>query len=130
MKKAVIYARYSNSYGAHSYIQKQIKICQDYADAHSIEIEAVYSDIGSALKKRFGFDHMLKEAEQRDWNYIIVYTQDRLAVTIETLVKECQVLANKNIEVICIKENLKINIKDYLEAPFITFGALLPKKGD
>ena len=130
MKKAVIYARYSHSNDAQNHIQKQIKICQDYADTHSIEIVGVYSDIGSALKKRFAFDLMLKEALKSDWDYIIVYTQDRFAKTIETLLNELQSLADNNIEIVCIKENSKINLKDYIEAPFITFGIRPPKKGD
>ena len=57
MKKAVIYARYSHSNDAQNHIQKQIKICQDYADTHSIEIVGVYSDIGDRKSTRLNSSH-------------------------------------------------------------------------
>lgn len=43
-KRAVIYARYSNSHQREESIERQIEICNDYATAHNMLVIGSYVD--------------------------------------------------------------------------------------
>lgn len=81
MKTAVIYARYSSSNQTEQSIEGQIHVCEDYAKRNNIIIVDSYIDraISGTTDERDAFQRMLKDSNNKKWNYVLVYKLDRFA---------------------------------------------------
>lgn len=81
MKIAVIYARYSSNNQTEQSIEGQVHVCEDYAKRHNIIIVDSYIDraISGTTDERDAFQRMLKDSNNKKWNYVLVYKLDRFA---------------------------------------------------
>ena len=65
MTRAVIYARYSTDKQAESSIADQVRVCQDYAEAHAMTVTETFADegiSGAALGNRPGARKLMETA--------------------------------------------------------------------
>lgn len=81
MKTAVIYARYSSTNQTEQSIEGQVHVCEDYAKKHDIIIVDSYIDraISGTTDNRESFQKMLKDSNNKKWDYVLVYKLDRFA---------------------------------------------------
>lgn len=81
MKTAVIYARYSSTNQTEQSIEGQVHVCQDYAKRNDIIIVDSYIDraISGTTDEREFFQKMLKDSNNKKWDYVLVYKLDRFA---------------------------------------------------
>lgn len=86
---AVIYARYSpGPRQTDQSIEGQVRDCMAYAEENNIKILAVYADrhiSGSDFENRSEFNRMIRDAEKKQFESIIVWKIDRLAETAKKL---------------------------------------------
>lgn len=78
---AVIYARFSSSKQHEQSIDGQIRYCTEYANRCGYKIVDTYIDraISGTSDNRPDFQRMIKDAEKRNFQYIIVWKLDRFA---------------------------------------------------
>ena len=81
MKTAVIYARYSSTNQTEQSIEGQVHVCEDYANRNNILIVDSYIDraISGTTDNREAFQKMLKDSNNKKWDYVLVYKLDRFA---------------------------------------------------
>ena len=81
MKTAVIYARYSSNNQTEQSIEGQVHVCQDFAKRNDIIIVDSYIDraISGTTDEREAFQRMLKDSNNKKWDYVLVYKLDRFA---------------------------------------------------
>ncbi len=81
MKTAVIYARYSCDAQTEQSIEGQLRVCEDYAKSHDILILDTYIDraMTGTNDQRPDFRRMIKDSAKRQWDYVLVYKQDRFS---------------------------------------------------
>ena len=81
MKTAVIYARYSSTNQTEQSIEGQMHVCEDYARRNNILIVDSYIDraISGTTDNRESFQKMLKDSNNKKWDYVLVYKLDRFA---------------------------------------------------
>ena len=81
MKKAVIYARYSSHRQREESIERQLEICHKFAEDNDFEVIAEYCDREQSGRtdNRLNFQKMMKDAERREFEAVIVLKQDRFA---------------------------------------------------
>lgn len=81
MKKAVIYARYSSSAQSEQSIEGQLRVCNEFAEQNGYTVVNQFIDraISGKTDKRPDFIKMIAEAENRNFNYVIVYKIDRFS---------------------------------------------------
>ena len=81
MKTAGIYARYSSTNQTEQSIEGQVHVCQDFAKRNNIIIVDSYIDraISGTTDERDSFQRMLKDSNNKKWNYVLVYKLDRFA---------------------------------------------------
>ena len=81
MMKAAIYARYSGDHQRESSIDDQVRNCTRYIDAESFIVSKHYHDkaITGAVKARPGYLQMLKDAEARVFDVLVVDDLSRLS---------------------------------------------------
>ena len=81
MKTAVIYARYSSNNQTEQSIEGQVHVCQDFAKRNDIVIVDSYIDraISGTTDEREAFQRMLKDSNNKKWDYVLVYKLDRFA---------------------------------------------------
>lgn len=78
---AVIYARYSpGPRQTDQSIEGQVRDCMEYAKDHDIKVLDVYADkhiSGSDFENRTAFNKMIRDAEKKQFEAIIVWKIDR-----------------------------------------------------
>jgi site-specific DNA recombinase len=86
MKKAYIYARFSDEDRARSNtdrsIDTQVKVCYEYAKSRDIEVISKFTDegkSGTSVTKRKGLQSLLERIKTFPVGYLLVYDIDRLA---------------------------------------------------
>lgn len=81
MKKAVIYARYSSHKQREESIERQLEICHKFAEDNDYEVIAEYCDREQSGRtdNRLKFQKMMKDAERREFDAVIILKQDRFA---------------------------------------------------
>lgn len=81
MRNTVIYARYSSDRQREESIEGQIRVCEDFAKRNDLSVLKVYSDraLTGRTDKRPEFQLMVKEAELRMFEVVIVYKLNRFA---------------------------------------------------
>ena len=79
--KAVIYARYSSDRQRDVSIDQQIKHIEQYAQHNAYDVIGTYTDraLTGRTDARPGFQQMMKDAEKRQFQFIIVYSLDRFS---------------------------------------------------
>lgn len=81
MKKAVIYARYSSHKQREESIERQLEICYKFAEDNDYEVIAEYCDREQTGRNdnRLNFQKMMKDAERKEFEAVIILKQDRFA---------------------------------------------------
>lgn len=81
MSNAVIYARYSSSNQREESIAGQLRECKRYAKLNGYSIIGEYTDSALTGKtdKRPGFQQMIKDSDNRQFEAVIVWKLDRFA---------------------------------------------------
>ena len=108
MKKAVIYARFSCSNQTEQSIEGQIRVCKEYAQRNNIVILNEYIDRAKSgtNDSRPSFQKMIKDSQEQDWDYILVYKLDRFSRDKYDSAHYKHLLKDKNIRVISATENI------------------------
>ncbi len=81
MNRAVVYARYSSSSQNEQSIDTQIDLCTEYAKKNDLVVVNSYIDRGmtGTNTKRPGFQKMIADSFNDEFEYVIVYKLDRFA---------------------------------------------------
>lgn len=81
MTKIVIYVRYSSRSQRDASIEQQLEVCRRYAAAHGLEIVRIYEDraLTGTNDNRPGFQAMMLDSEEAEWEIVLVYALDRFA---------------------------------------------------
>lgn len=81
MPNAVIYARFSSSSQREESIEDQIRECKEFAVKEGLQIINTYCDyaISGKTDNRIQFQKMIKDAEKRLFQVVIIYKTDRFA---------------------------------------------------
>ena len=81
MKTAVIYARYSSERQTEQSIEGQLRECMAYAEHHDMMVADTYIDraMTGTNDNRNDFQRMLKDAQKKAWNVVLVYKLDRFS---------------------------------------------------
>ncbi len=108
MKNAVIYARYSCDNQTEQSIEGQIRVCQEYAEKHNIQIIETYIDraISGTTDNRPDFKRMLKDSDKKLWDVVLVYKFDRFSRNKYESVIHKKHLKDNGISVISAMENI------------------------
>ena len=75
MKRAAIYARFSTELQRDRSIEDQVALCQTYAGREGLAVVEIFADrarSGASIFGRDGLDAMLKAAEAREFDCIVV----------------------------------------------------------
>lgn len=102
MKNTVIYARYSCDNQTEQSIKWQLRVCNEYAEKHDIKIVGNYIDraIFGTTDNRPNFKKMLKDNNNKKWDYVLVYKFDRFSRNKYVSVIHKKSLRDKGISVI------------------------------
>lgn len=108
MKNAVIYARYSCDNQTEQSIEGQLRVCNEYAEKHDKKIVGNYIDraISGTTDNRPDFKKMLKDSNNKKWDYVLVYKFDRFSRNKYESVIHKKSLRDKGISVISAMENI------------------------
>lgn len=81
MKTAVIYARYSCERQTEQSIEGQVRVCTEYAEHLGYNIIHIYADraVSGKTDHRADFQRMIKDSQDKKFNYVIVYKLDRFS---------------------------------------------------
>ena len=81
MAPAAIYARYSSNNQREESIAGQIRCCREYAERNGFQIVHEYTDsaLTGRTDRRPGFQQMIQDSENRNFEAIIVWKLDRFA---------------------------------------------------
>lgn len=110
---AALYPRVSSDDQINGFsLSAQLNLLTEYCKKNNIEIYKVYSENGvsakfSDEKKRPQFDRMLKDAEKKLFNIILVHKYDRFARNVELSQKIKRQLKNSGVNVISMSEPIE-----------------------
>ena len=82
MKRSAIYARFSTDLQNEKSIDDQILVCRAYAEHHDMTVVETYADrakSGSSTLDRYDFQKLMRDAEARKFETIIVEDIDRIS---------------------------------------------------
>lgn len=104
---AVIYARYSSDNQTEMSIDAQIRACTEYAVKHGLNIIRTYTDeaISGTTNKRPGYQQMLTDAFNEEYNTILIHKYDRIARSLEEQVNLRSKLKQLNIKLIAVAQD-------------------------
>ncbi len=108
MKKAVIYARYSCDKQNYQSIEGQLRVCNKFASDNDFDIVDTYIDTATTgtNDKRIAFQKMLQDSTFKNFNYVIVYKNDRFARNrIESALNK-KILKDNGVKVVSATENI------------------------
>ncbi len=108
MKKAVIYARYSSDRQTEQSIEGQLRVCNDYAERNNISIIDTYIDraMTGTNDKRLAFQKMIRDSEQKSWDYVIVYKLDRFSRNKYEMAIHRKTLRDNGIKILSASESI------------------------
>ena len=107
MTRAVIYARYSTDKQAESSIADQVRVCQDYAEAHAMTVTETFADegiSGAALGNRPGARKLMETALAGQLEVVIVADLSRLSRSMADLPKMIDRLVVRDVNVIGVQD--------------------------
>ena len=111
--KVAIYSRKSLFTGKGESVENQIEMCRQYIKFSMVDVEVVdedifvYEDEGYSAKnlKRPQFQQMMKDLDTYKFAYIVCYRLDRLSRNVSDFSGLIELLNNKGVNLICIKEH-------------------------
>ena len=105
-KLGVIYARYSSHNQKEESIEQQVEECMEFAANNNIKIIQIYADkaLSGKTDKRPQFQHMMRDAEKRQFNVVVAYKSNRIARNMLHALEYENRLAKYNIETLYAKE--------------------------
>lgn len=110
MKFGVIYARYSSHSQNEQTIETQVQECEAYAKKNNITIVNTYVDkaLTATKDKRTNFLKLIRDSKKQrpKFEYVIVYKFDRYARNLKDDVKYRDILAENDVEILSVKEEL------------------------
>ena len=108
MKTAVIYARYSSERQTEQSIEGQIRECMAYAEHHNIVIVDTYIDraMSGTNDNRTDFQRMLKDAQKKAWDMVLVYKLDRFSRNKYEMAIHKKTLKDHGITLVSAKEHI------------------------
>ena len=107
MTNAVIYARYSTDKQTESSIADQVRVCQDYAEAHDMTVTETFADegiSGAAMGNRPGVTNLMKTALAGQLEAVIVADLSRLSRSMADLPKMIDRLVVRDVKVIGVQD--------------------------
>lgn len=108
MKTAVIYARYSSERQTEQSIEGQIRECMAYAEHHDLMIVDTYIDraMTGTNDNRNDFQRMLKDAQKKAWEVVLVYKLDRFSRNKYEMAIHKKTLRDCGISLVSAKEHI------------------------
>lgn len=108
MANGVIYARYSSNHQREESIEGQLRECNAFAKAQSIDIINTYIDRALSAKTddRPGFLKMIADSSKQAFDYVIVYQLDRFARNRYDSAFYKMKLKKNGVKVLSAKENI------------------------
>lgn len=108
MKTAVIYARYSSDRQTEQSIEGQLHVCEDFAKHNDILILDTYIDraISGTHDMRENFQRMLKDSDNKAWDYVLVYKLDRFSRNKYEMAIHRKHLKDNGIKILSAVENI------------------------
>lgn len=108
MKTAVIYARYSSDRQTEQSIEGQIRDCREYAQRNNIAIVGTYIDraMTGTNDNREQFQKMLKDSDNKAWDYCLVYKLDRFSRNKYEMAIHRKHLKDNGVKILSAKENI------------------------
>lgn len=108
MKTCVIYARYYSDRQTEQSIEGQLRDCREYAQRNNIAIVGTYIDraMTGTNDNREQFQKMLKDSDNRAWDYVLVYKLDRFSRNKYEMAIHRKHLKDNGIKILSAKENI------------------------
>lgn len=108
MKTAVIYARYSSDRQTEQSIEGQIRDCREFAQRNNIAIVDTYIDraMTGTNDNREQFQKMLKDSDNKAWDYCLVYKLDRFSRNKYEMAIHRKHLKDNGVKILSAKENI------------------------
>ena len=108
MKTAVIYARYSSDNQNEQSIEGQLRVCQDYAQRNDMLILNTYIDraMTGTNDNRPDFQKMIKDSNNKEFEYVIVYKIDRFSRNKYETAKYKKILKDNGVKMLSAMENI------------------------
>lgn len=108
MKTAVIYARYSSDRQTEQSIEGQIRDCREFAQRNNIAIVGTYIDraMTGTNDNREQFQKMLKDSDNKAWDYCLVYKLDRFSRNKYEMAIHRKHLKDNGVKILSAKENI------------------------
>jgi len=106
--RAAIYWRYSREEQSEYSDAAQIRACKALAEAHEWAVVRIYGDRGKSAKNiegRPGFQQMLRDAENKTFDVIIVHKLDRFSRNLVDTFSTLGRLADNNVSFISVTES-------------------------
>ncbi|GEO16067.1 recombinase family protein [Microvirga aerophila] len=82
MKRGVLYGRYSTDLQNEESVDDQFRLCRKFVSGKGIEIVGTYEDrgiSGATIAARLGVQKLMKAAERKEFEYLIVESLSRLS---------------------------------------------------
>ena len=108
MKTAVIYARYSSERQTEQSIEGQLRECMAYAEHHDMMVVDTYIDraMTGTNDNRNDFQRMLKDAQKKAWDVVLVYKLDRFSRNKYEMAIHKKTLRDYDISLVSAKEHI------------------------
>ena len=108
MKTAVVYARYSCDNQTEQSIEGQLHVCEQYAKNNGILILNTYIDraMTGTNDNRPDFQKMIKDSNDKDFEYVIVYKLDRFSRNKYETAKYKKILKDNGVKLLSAMENI------------------------
>ena len=108
MKTAVIYARYSSERQTEQSIEGQLRECMAYAEHHDMMVVDTYIDraMTGTNDNRNDFQRMLKDAQKKAWDVVLVYKLDRFSRNKYEMAIHKKTLRDYGISLVSAKEHI------------------------
>lgn len=106
-KKVVCYARFSSSKQREESITIQLEKIAEYCRNHNLEVVNQYIDEAQSgtNDRRINFQKMIKNAEAREWDYIVVYKMDRFSRSVSDALHYQKILQGYGIDILSVIED-------------------------
>lgn len=106
-KKVVCYARFSSSKQREESITIQLEKINEYCRNHNLEIVGQYIDEAQSgtSDRRTSFQRMIRDAEERLWDYVVVYKMDRFSRSVSDALHYQKILQGFGVEILSVIED-------------------------
>jgi site-specific DNA recombinase len=133
--RAAIYARYSTDHQREASIEDQVRLCRARMAQEQWQLHKVYSDhaISGATTLRPGYQQLLEDARNGEFDVVIAEALDRLSRDLENIAALHKQLTFASIRLITLSEgeitDLHVGLKGTMNALFLKDLALKTHRG-